>query len=191
MAGEQAFRTVSFRGAKAAIEALATDVEEVYLGYATDSGEYGIYTNGAWVWFSSAAIESIALSMPAEFTVSGSPLTSDGTITVSKATESANTVWAGPTSGSAAQPSFRALTLDDLPSQAANHVHGLARWTGDGSTTTFDLPDIAEYVELVSNAGAVVDATTYSLSADGTQVTFDAAPTAANVLQANYVIAQA
>jgi hypothetical protein len=75
-------------------------------------------------------------------------------------------------------------------SGGGGHLHGLARWLADGSTTAFNLPDICEYVEVVSNAGSVVDATTYTLSADGTQIVFDAAPTAANVLQCNYVIAQ-
>lgn len=72
----------------------------------------------------------------------------------------------------------------------AEHVHGLARWVADGSAATFDLPDVAEYLEMVFNAGLAVDQTTVTLSADGTQITFDAAPTAANVLQAQYVIAR-
>lgn len=60
-------------------------------------------------------VTSVALTVPAEFSVSGSPVTSSGTLAVTKANESANTVWAGPTSGSAAQPTFRALVSADLP----------------------------------------------------------------------------
>lgn len=62
-----------------------------------------------------AYVTSVALSAPAEFTVSGSPVTSSGTLTLTKATQTANTVWAGPTSGGAAAPTFRALVAADLP----------------------------------------------------------------------------
>jgi Glycine-rich domain len=61
------------------------------------------------------SVTSVGLSMPAEFSVASSPVTTSGTIAVTKATESANTVWAGPTSGAPAQPAFRALVTADLP----------------------------------------------------------------------------
>src|SRR6185369_9493 len=51
-------------------------------------------------------VTSVALTAPAEFTVSGSPITSSGTLAITKAVETANTVWAGPTTGAAAQPAF-------------------------------------------------------------------------------------
>lgn len=60
-------------------------------------------------------VTSVALSAPVEFSVSGSPVTTSGTITISKANQSANTVYAGPASGSAAAPTFRALVVNDLP----------------------------------------------------------------------------
>lgn len=63
----------------------------------------------------SGTVTSVGLAVPSELTVSGSPITSAGTITIGKATETANTVWAGPTSGGAAQPTFRSLVLGDLP----------------------------------------------------------------------------
>jgi hypothetical protein len=63
----------------------------------------------------SGSVTSIALAAPAEFTVAGSPITTSGTITIGKATENANTVWAGPTSGGAAAPGFRQLVAADMP----------------------------------------------------------------------------
>ncbi len=72
---------------------------------------------------------------------------------------------------------------------SVGHLHGLARWVADGSTTNFDLPDYAAYVEAVSDDGIESDATIYSLSTDGTQVIYDSPPTAAHVIQAHYVIA--
>ncbi|MBA0088496.1 MAG: hypothetical protein HRJ53_26215, partial [Acidobacteria bacterium Pan2503] len=63
----------------------------------------------------SGSVTSVALAMPAEFTVSGSPVTGSGTLTATKANENANTVWAGPTSGGAAAPTFRLLVTADMP----------------------------------------------------------------------------
>jgi len=80
-------------------------------------------TLGAGLSFSGTALNtvnngtvtSVAISMPAEFSVSGSPITGSGTLAVTKANENANTVYAGPGSGSAAAPTFRTLTVADLP----------------------------------------------------------------------------
>ena len=44
-------------------------------------------------------VTSVALSLPSIITVSGSPVTTSGTLTGTLATQSANTVFAGPTSG--------------------------------------------------------------------------------------------
>ena len=66
---------------------------------------------------STAAVTSVGLSMPAEFSVANSPVTGSDTLTVTKATQAANLVYAGPSSGGAAQPTFRALVASDVPSQ--------------------------------------------------------------------------
>lgn len=61
-------------------------------------------------------VTSVGLVMPsAVFDVSGSPVTSSGNITVTLDTQTANTVWAGPNTGSPAAPTFRALVAADLP----------------------------------------------------------------------------
>lgn len=60
------------------------------------------------------SVTSVGLTMPAEFSVAGSPISAAGTLAVTKATETANTVWAGPTGGGPAQPAFRALVAADL-----------------------------------------------------------------------------
>lgn len=61
-------------------------------------------------------VTSVALAAPAEWIVSGSPVTTTGTLTLTKATQTANTHWSGPTAGAAAQPAFRALVNADFPS---------------------------------------------------------------------------
>lgn len=60
-------------------------------------------------------VTSVALAAPAEFTVSGSPVTGSGTLTLTKASQAANTYYAGPSSGAAAQPAFRTLVAADIP----------------------------------------------------------------------------
>jgi hypothetical protein len=69
------------------------------------------------------AVSSVGLSMPAQFTVSGSPLVAPGSISVSLATQTANLAFAGPASGSAAAPTFRALVTADLPTSAERSIY--------------------------------------------------------------------
>lgn len=64
----------------------------------------------------SGTVTAVALALPSSvFTVSGSPVTVTGTLTGALATQTANQVFAGPSSGSAATPTFRALIASDLP----------------------------------------------------------------------------
>lgn len=65
------------------------------------------------------AVTSVGLSLPSIFTVSGSPVTTSGTLTAVLATQTAALVWAGPLSGAAAAPTFRALAATDLPMATA------------------------------------------------------------------------
>ncbi len=58
---------------------------------------------------------------------------------------------------------------------------------GDGATTDFYLPDLAEYVVNVSDNGAIVDPTLYSLGSAFDLVSFTTAPTAAHVLTFEYI----
>jgi hypothetical protein len=69
-----------------------------------------IFTDG-FNYFTIHGVNS--LSMPGIFVV-GNP-NGSGLVTVTLANENANTVWAGPTSGGAAPPSFRLLVNADLP----------------------------------------------------------------------------
>ena len=67
---------------------------------------------------SSGTVTSVALSDGSTspiFTISGSPVTTSGTLTETLSTQSANLVFSGPSSGAAAQPTFRALVNTDIP----------------------------------------------------------------------------
>lgn len=72
---------------------------------------------------SATAVTSVALSLPTSiFDVSGSPVTTTGTLTATLDTQSANHVWAGPINGAAATPTFRGLVADDIPTLTASKI---------------------------------------------------------------------
>ena len=76
------------------------------------------YVSGLGYTSNVGTVESVSLSLPNLFSVSGSPVTTTGTLTATLATQGANVVLAGPTTGSAAAPTFRALVAADLPATA-------------------------------------------------------------------------
>lgn len=60
------------------------------------------------------SVTSVAQSVPSILTVSGSPVTTSGTLALDLATQAANRIFAGPASGADAKPTFRALDAADL-----------------------------------------------------------------------------
>lgn len=70
-------------------------------------------------------VTSVALTVPSELSVSGSPITSAGTLAITKGSEPANRVAAGPTSGGSAPWAFRALVAADVPDIAEAQVTNL------------------------------------------------------------------
>ncbi len=70
----------------------------------------------------SGTVTSVALTAPSIFGVTGSPITSSGTISISLVNQLANTIWAGPTSGAESVPTFRLLVSDDIPNLNASKI---------------------------------------------------------------------
>ena len=93
---------------------------------APTNGQVLTWNTGTVQWepstSSSGTVTSVALALPPIFSVSGSPVATTGTLTAGLATQTANTVWAGPTSGGAATPAFRALDSADIPSLNASVI---------------------------------------------------------------------
>jgi len=87
------------------------------------SGQYPQYNGSAWICGTvtpgSGTVTSVGLTMPAIFSVTGSPVTGSGSLAASLAAQTANLVWAGPSTGSPAAPTFRSLVYNDLPTSAA------------------------------------------------------------------------
>jgi hypothetical protein len=89
------------------------------------------------VTFNNTGVTSVALSDASTtpiYGVTGSPVTTTGTLTVTLNTQTANTVFAGPVSGGAAQPTFRALTLDDLGTALQLYTENPATPTAPSAT---------------------------------------------------------
>jgi fibronectin-binding autotransporter adhesin len=71
----------------------------------------------------SGTVTSVALTgISGIITISGSPITTSGTLALALATQTANYVFAGPTTGSAATPTFRALVAADIPSLSGTYL---------------------------------------------------------------------
>jgi hypothetical protein len=82
---------------------------------------------------SSGTVTSVALadgSTAPIFAISGSPVTTSGTLTMTLESQTANTVLAGPASGGGAQPTFRLLVSADIPNNAANTTGTASNVTG-------------------------------------------------------------
>lgn len=96
----------------------------------------------------SGTVTSVGLSMPGEFSVSGSPVTTTGSLSAAWVNESGNKVLASPSGGGSGAPSFRSLVDADLPSSgvvtvntAAGELTGGAA-LGPGDSTTLGLSDV-------------------------------------------------
>ena len=81
-------------------------------------GSYSIRVSGG----GGGGVSSVGLSAPAQFTVTGSPVTTTGTLALAWNNQNANLVLAGPATGEAAAPTFRALVAADIPSLSASYV---------------------------------------------------------------------
>lgn len=63
-------------------------------------------------------VTSVAATVPSFLSLAGSPITTTGTLAITLATQSANLIFAGPSSGSAAAPTFRSMVAADIPATA-------------------------------------------------------------------------
>ena len=88
-------------------------------------GQVLTITGGSPTWgatpASSGSVSSVGLVAPQEFTVSNSPITSAGNLTLTWASESSGLVLASPASG-AGSPTFRALTAPEIPALDASKL---------------------------------------------------------------------
>lgn len=90
--------------------------------------------------YGTGTVTSVGLSLPAIFTVSGSPVTTTGTLTATLASQTANYFFAAP-NGSAGAPTFRAIVAADVPTLnqnttgTADNVTGIVAVANGGTGT--------------------------------------------------------
>lgn len=128
-------------------------------------------------------VTSVALTVPGFLSVAGSPVTTSGTLAVTLATQTANTVFAGPAAGGAATPTFRALVAADIPTiSLTSGVSGILPIANGGTgqstqTTAFNaLSPITTKADLISSNGTnnvrlAVGTDGFVLTADSAQAT--------------------
>lgn len=138
-------------------------------------------------------VTSVGLDLPSIFSVTGSPVTTTGTLTATLNTVPANQVFAGPASGADAGPAFRALTPADVglelykengvsavaPTATGNNALAL----GSGATATrtgelahasgvFSASGDAQSIEMVVR-GSTTNSTAVELTAGGDRAVLD------------------
>ena len=119
---------------------------------------YRVYKNLVTTYLPGAGgVASVALALPAQFTVSGSPVVGTGTLTGSWAPQNNNAVLCGPTAGGPLAPTFRLLAAGDLPASgvAAAAYQSLNAGTGAMTLTTFTV-DITGRVTTTSNTSTTI-----------------------------------
>lgn len=121
-------------------------------GVLTNNGSGGFsYTTPA-----TGTVTSVAMTVPSFLSVAGSPVTTTGTLAVTLATETANTVFAGPTSGGAATPTFRALVAADFASiPAATFTMATARILGRTTAGTGAVEELTAGTSLSLSSGSL------------------------------------
>lgn len=163
------------------------------LGEAPTNGLMYGRKNAAWTQVSMSDISgmSVGLSVPAPFSVSGSPVTSSGTLAVSVSNQVEKTFWAGPVSGANAPPGFRAIQLTDLPSgipsttlggqsnayflNRTNHIGTQAFSTLHSTPTTrsgYGITDVPTYSDLAAHTNLTAGA--HGISSFGATLVDDA-----------------
>lgn len=130
------------------------------------------------------SVSSVGLAAPAEFTVSGSPVTANGTLTLTKSAQPVNSVWAGPPNGGSAVPGFRALVVADLA--FAGSANGIATLDATAKVPASQLPGVFGGSGISHSTGFVPDpgataGTTKFLREDGHW----AAPAAPTIIYAD------
>lgn len=117
-----------------------------------------------------SVVTSVGLSMPNIFSVANSPVTGVGTINVTLANQSANMVFAAPTS-SAGAPGFRYLVAADIPTLNYDN-YGAFTLTAGGSTVDINSKNSSgSYRGIEFYAGTNISISTSSNASNQLRVT--------------------
>jgi len=121
-------------------------------GALTNNGSGGF----SYVIPTTGTVTSVALTVPSFLSVAGSPVTSSGTLAVTLATQTANRIFAGPTTGAAATPTFRALVAADFASiPATTFTMATARLLGRTTAATGTVEELTAGTSLSLSSGSL------------------------------------
>ncbi len=101
------------------------------------SGTFWGYNGTAQGWYTpsgSGTVTSVGLTVPADETVTGSPITTSGTLAVTRNSESANLFLASP-NGASGVPSYRAIVAADVPTLNQNTTGTASNVTATSNST--------------------------------------------------------
>lgn len=97
--------------------------------------------DATWALPPQGTVTSVDASVPSYMTIAGNPISSSGTLSFGFGNENANMIFAGPATGAAASPTWRALVPADYPvfiASGATHAAGAVPDPGvTGGTTKF------------------------------------------------------
>jgi microcystin-dependent protein len=156
--------------------AIASPVAGLVIYNSTDT-QFQFY-NGT-TWQSLSGLSSVDLAAPSILTVTGSPLTSNGTITLGLASQNQNLVFTSP-DGSAGSPTFRALVANDIPNLDASKINSGTLVVAQGGTGAATLTGMLKGngTSAVTAVTATAGQVTYWADANTitgmTKLTFDA-----------------
>ena len=118
------------------------------LSYNTTTHLFGCVAAGSGGGGGVGTVTSVGISAPTEFTITNSPVTTSGNLTLTKATQTAKSVYAGPLTGSPAQPTFRLLVDGDIPNITSSNKVGWSSVNKTGSN--------------ISDLGSILKSSTFS-----------------------------
>lgn len=147
---------------------------------ASAEGQHRFTVVGGTSGGGSGSVISVALTAPAQITVTGSPITTSGTLALTWASAAQGTIFAGPCSGSGT-PVFRALCAADIPALDPSKITGTAVITTDSRLSNARTPT----AHASTHASAGSDAVTLAES----QVTNLVSDLAGKQATGNYITA--
>jgi hypothetical protein len=165
--GAASISTNNFSGTQTAPVFNATTGYQISGGYGT-SGQCLVSTGSgtSYQTCTGGSVTSVALTAPNIFSVTGSPITTTGTLALSLVAQSAKTFFAGPVSTGSAAPSFRAIDPTDLPTNITSNTSGnAATATVLAATPTFcTLNHVAYGITTSGNALCSIDSAAFLTS---------------------------
>ena len=100
----------------------------------------------------SGTVTSVGMTVPSILSVSGSPITTSGTLALTLASQTANTIFVAP-DGSNGTPTFRSMSLGDLPRATNGQIY---IGTTGGPMTASTIGGTTNQVIVTSGAGSII-----------------------------------